>query len=152
MKNKECSVCHEPKSSADFYVARVSEKGVVYYSSYCKGCQKIAIRKAQVRRRARNQQLVFDWYEEQGGCTDCGEMNPIKLSCDHIGPKADDVGNLVISGSLKRIKAELQHCVPRCHNCHAVKTAATRNFYATESLRDYVTQWLDNRAAYDEAE
>lgn len=59
------------------------------------------------------------------GCIDCGyNKNPRALEFDHVkGEKLETVGKLVADNrSWKTIQEEIEKCVVRCRNCHAIKT------------------------------
>ncbi len=58
------------------------------------------------------------------GCIDCGyDINPRALEFDHVtGVKLFNMAKAARM-SWDRIFAELEKCVVRCANCHAVKTA-----------------------------
>jgi hypothetical protein len=57
------------------------------------------------------------------GCTDCGELDPLVLECDHIGGKEADIAKMVWEGwSLERVRRELDVCEIVCVNCHKRRT------------------------------
>lgn len=58
-------------------------------------------------------------------CVDCGESYHFsQMSVDHVDPstKRYAPNQMHKSASWDAIKAELELCVPRCHNCHALRT------------------------------
>jgi 5-methylcytosine-specific restriction endonuclease McrA len=58
-----------------------------------------------------------------GSCVDCGLADPMVLEFDHLGPKADNISDLVKQGcSLKRLTSELENCELVCANCHRLRT------------------------------
>lgn len=75
--------------------------------------------------RRRNHAYVLEVLTRTG-CVDCGERDPVLLEFDHIGPKKAKVGQLAISASLERLKAEIAECEVRCCNCHRLVTYARR--------------------------
>jgi len=145
--HKKCKDCKKRKSIKEFYVSRLY-KGTTYHSSYCKGCSVERSRKTDLRLKAKNYRRLWEYFETHP-CVDCGEGNPLKLSADHRDEKNGDLADMMKSKWF-RIAAELKLCDIRCHNCHAVKTAASRGHFATKSLRDYVTKWPENKKAYEE--
>lgn len=64
------------------------------------------------------------------GCVDCGYNEyAVALQFDHVsGIKKDSVSNLIRSDyAWKTIKKEMEKCVVRCSNCHAVITSRRKN-------------------------
>jgi len=146
--HKKCKDCGKRKPTSQFYKSSRSN-GNEYYASYCKPCSGLRSRETDLRMRIQNYPRLWEYYA-MNPCVDCGEDNPLKLSADHTGDdKHRDIADMM-AGKWHRIVTELKKCVIRCHNCHAVKTAASMGYFATESLRDYVTQWEENAKAYEE--
>jgi ferredoxin len=81
------------------------------------------VTESRTRRRELAQEQVYR-YLTQHPCTDCGERDPVVLEFDHVGEKAENVGDLVNYGaSASRIEAEIKHCEVTCANCHRKRTA-----------------------------
>lgn len=79
-----------------------------------------------MRTRGRNLAYIRDVLLESG-CVDCGLSDILVLEFDHVGPKLDNVSNLVRDGhSLERIQSEIDCCEVRCANCHRRRTAQRR--------------------------
>jgi hypothetical protein len=147
--HKKCRDCQTLKPIAKFY-SSTRANGKVYHASYCRPCSVERGRKNELKIREVNYLRLWAHFAEHP-CLDCGETNPLKLSLDHRGEKNHDISN-IMKKKWHHIVAELKLCDVRCHNCHAVKTAASRGHYATESLRDYVAKWPENHQAYKEYE
>lgn len=67
---------------------------------------------------------MLDAIKLKSGCIDCGyNKAPEALQFDHIDPPTKNlgVGQASMAG-LKRLMAEIDKCVIRCANCHAIKT------------------------------
>lgn len=58
-------------------------------------------------------------------CIDCGEVDPIVLTFDHVrGDKRHNIATMVSKGSrLTSIQNEIDKCEVRCANCHTRRTA-----------------------------
>lgn len=58
------------------------------------------------------------------GCIDCGyNAHGVALQWDHLGNKKANISNLIRSDyGWPTIMAEIEKCVVRCANCHAIKT------------------------------
>lgn len=148
MEKKKCRDCGETKSVSEFYKQGVRKNGKVFYQTYCKPCLTKRTRGSEAGYKLRNQMRIFDWYEEEGGCVDCGETNPLKLSADHVrGVKAFRIAAPERQGRAS-LEYELAKCEPRCHNCHQVKTAAELDWFKAPELRDRVTKFEENKEAY----
>lgn len=68
------------------------------------------------------------------GCVDCGyDEYAVALEFDHVrGIKKGGISNLIRSDyAWSTIKTEMEKCVVRCSNCHAVVTAR-RKFASRE--------------------
>lgn len=63
------------------------------------------------------------------GCIDCGyNKHGVALQFDHLGNKRGNVSNLIRSDyGWDAIFAEIEKCVVRCANCHAIKTKERKN-------------------------
>jgi 5-methylcytosine-specific restriction endonuclease McrA len=110
-------------------------------SAYCKPClQKYdkarnskPERRAEQRQRnagiyTRNRDFVLV-YLMSHPCVRCGESDPVVLSFDHLRDKTENVANLVVNASIKRLEAEIAKCQVLCMNCHAKKTAEEANTF-----------------------
>ncbi len=63
-------------------------------------------------------------------CVDCGERNPALLTFDHIGGKSANISDMIQHQySIDRIKAEIELCEVRCHNCHNLVTQKRNGSY-----------------------
>lgn len=58
-------------------------------------------------------------------CVDCGEPDPLVLEFDHRDPamKRSEVGRLIHSSTLNKVREEIERCDVRCGNCHRIRTA-----------------------------
>lgn len=64
------------------------------------------------------------------GCVDCGyNEHAVALEFDHVqGIKKGSISNLIRSDyAWSTIKSEMEKCVVRCSNCHAVITSRRKN-------------------------
>lgn len=75
---------------------------------------------AQAKRRAKARKLVAE--RLASGCVDCHERDPVVLEFDHVREKGGEIARLVRSGSLKRLRHELEACEVVCVNCHRRRT------------------------------
>ena len=58
-------------------------------------------------------------YKMEKGCCDCGyRKHPTALQFDHLRDKKITVGQAT---SIARAKVEIEKCVVRCANCHAIR-------------------------------
>jgi hypothetical protein len=91
----------------------------------------ISGRESKAKSRQRNREYLFE-YLSKNPCIDCGEKNPVVLTFDHVrGEKRNAVANLARSSfSLKSIQDEIDKCEVRCFNCHIIKTADERGWWA----------------------
>lgn len=81
--------------------------------------------KAQMRISARKRQkritkLLFS-AKATAGCMDCGFDDPRALQWDHLDPK-DKLGCVSGRGNWTATWVEMEKCVIRCANCHAIRT------------------------------
>jgi len=68
-------------------------------------------------------------------CLDCHERQPACVfDFHHTSDKAGSIGNLVYTGSLKRIAREAVKCVLICANCHRVRHAEHRSVSSDKSV------------------
>lgn len=83
------------------------------------------------QRRERNRQYVYD-YLKKNPCVDCGETRIPTLQFDHVEPyvKSFEITKGVHNRrGLKSLQEEMDKCVIRCANCHAMKTARDYGWY-----------------------
>lgn len=127
---KICSKCEIEKSLAEFNKSSRAKDG---RHSYCRDCSKAhyAVNK---ERHGANVKVVREQYKRDAreilaaalstGCVDCGIIDLRVLEFDHVsGDKVDGVASMVRKGmSLEKIKAEIEKCVVRCRNHHAIAT------------------------------
>jgi len=81
------------------------------------------------RIRKERRELV-DNIKLKSGCVDCGyNKAPEALQFDHVDPKHKDkhVGALLMK-PINRLMAEIDKCVVRCANCHAIKTKRLKEY------------------------
>jgi len=150
IETKVCKDCEQNKSMDEFYVLIDYKRKLSWPSSYCKSC---SITKATrgIRDFTDKNFLKLWEYLENHPCVDCGADNPLVLSLDHVKEgKTENISNMMCRAKWEKIVAELKLCETRCHNCHAIKTAASRNFFTTDQLRSYITRWKINEEAYEE--
>lgn len=80
-----------------------------------------------VSKRAYRRSVKWEFvqrYKMAHGCIDCGyNKHGVALQFDHLGNKKANVSNLIRSDyGWDAIWAEIEKCVVRCANCHAIKT------------------------------
>lgn len=130
-------------------------------SGRCKACKSVYNRQHYVENKAtylakakrnelnqkiKNCRLVCE-YLSTHPCVDCGELDPIVLEFDHVGPKLADVGTLLRKHSWKLIAAEIAKCEVRCANCHRRVTARRAGWLRLKMLGvspliiDYCNTW-----------
>lgn len=78
---------------------------------------------AYIRRKNERKRTLIEWlqtYKSEHPCIECGESEPICIDFHHVDPaqKEVNVASLVNCGSLKKLQAEIEKCVPLCANCH----------------------------------
>lgn len=132
---KKCSKCSLEKEVTDFYDRSASKDGKHGWCKACccnianswghryperrKECNRINSAKKYLIRKE-----LIDSIKISKGCIDCGyKDHPAALHFDHI--ERNDK-NFKISGNhmrrLEIILTEIDKCVVRCANCHAIKT------------------------------
>jgi len=127
-KGKQCSTCKQWKPLEEFNRRSTSKDGRQWS---CRDCNKAYHYKnferhmAQIRARKRreiiaNQRRLLAYFLEHP-CTDCGEADPVVLEFDHLRDKTANINSL-ISGSWRRIMAEIAKCEVVCANCHRRRT------------------------------
>ena len=129
MATKVCTKCGQEKDEEEFGWERPGHRNAA-----CKRCradyqagqyennkEKELAYKAnrQVRQREKARLYVFA-YLTTHPCVDCGEVDPIILTFDHVrGVKKMAVSQMVNQGySKEALQAEIDKCEVRCHNCH----------------------------------
>lgn len=66
-------------------------------------------------------------------CIDCGESRVACLQFDHLDPstKKYNIGHAIKNRvAIKTLQDEIDKCVIRCANCHAIRTAYDQGWYA----------------------
>ena len=125
MEVKICYKCNKEKSLSDFSKNSSRKDGV---SSHCKSCHK-SYRKehyernketiiAQVKEKKRKIREYIQNIKSRIGCSICGEGRYWVLDFHHLGDKEESVSSLVRSGSLTKVKKEIEKCEVLCSNCH----------------------------------
>ena len=137
-----CARCHVAKPLGEF---PIKNAGRGTYGSYCRPCcreygrehyrNNVAAYLARTKVRApidrlRNRQFVGD-YLSTHPCVDCGESDPVVLEFDHRDPrtKTNEVGRLIHTTTLNRVRTEIEKCDVRCGNCHRIRTARQFGWY-----------------------
>lgn len=130
--NKTCSRCGKTKNRTEFYKSPGKSTGI---RPECKQCS----RKENHKRR-RSRRAYVNKYKIDKGCTDCGyNAHPSALQFDHVtGEKLDTVSSMVSKRRpWEELLLEIEKCVVRCANCHAIKTSEQLGYF-TE------TEWKKN--------
>ena len=134
MSYKQCPNCKAEKDRSSFY-----SRGANRVQSWCKACygdydkrwRKANREKINNRaRRAKRSRMAFIYrYKLAAGCFDCGyNSHSEALQFDHvIGKKSRTISELRNAMPAKLI-SEINKCVVRCANCHAVKTRKLETF------------------------
>ena len=73
-------------------------------------------RRAYFRKRLADRRAA---YFENKVCVDCGSTD--RLEVDHVDPSVKVIHRFW-SWSPERVQKELDKCVPRCHDCHLLKS------------------------------
>lgn len=129
-----CAKCKQEKSVEQFSW-RNKSKGTL--QPYCKDCRRAydktlwlnsESRRSNIRAsnrgwKNRNRQKVREVLKASG-CVDCGIKDLRVLEFDHVrGTKINGVMQLINAGQgWATIEAEIDKCVVRCKNCHAIAT------------------------------
>lgn len=77
---------------------------------------RLRVRRAKQNMRGRKQ-VAFDRWKARG-CSRCGEVDIRCIVAHHVDPSKKTETPAKIR-SVKRLIAELEHCVALCMNCHA---------------------------------
>ena len=127
---RKCTSC---KLVLDISCFDVKKTGSV--SGYCKECRRSKIREhykknkpyylEKAKEGATKLALKLKEYKESCNCNDCGLSFKNKaFLCDfhHIDPSEKDfsVGEIRKYG-WKKIKREIEKCIPLCSNCHRIR-------------------------------
>lgn len=94
-----------------------------------KESRKASSRDSLARRQRRIKEIVWNWKHQP--CVDCGLVEPLVIDPDHVlGVKTQNISRM-IRNVVKEAEliAELTKCVPRCANCHRLKTAKEQGHY-----------------------
>jgi hypothetical protein len=139
MKQKFCPRCKTEQSVTEFGSNKNRKDGL---QSYCKNCRssynKIWVsnnHEAHYARVKKNTTRIARTVHDilrSSSCVDCGETRTACLQFDHVDPtqKSFNVSTAPYQiGSLQRILDEIDKCVVRCANCHAVRTAEQFGWY-----------------------
>jgi len=140
-----CARCHVAKPLAEFAIKNpvTGSRG-----SYCIPCRREYSREhyrsnvqayvARAKRRAAidrplNRAFVLAFLATHP-CVDCGERDPVVLEFDHRDPaaKRSDVGRLIHSSTINKVREEIDRCDVRCGNCHRIRTARQFGSYRLE--------------------
>ncbi|MGC2237544.1 MAG: hypothetical protein WA584_15380 [Pyrinomonadaceae bacterium] len=134
---KACTKCGIQKNLDSFPARKVSKDG---RASWCRACYKAnwdrryyenhrhyrnSHNASRNKIREQNARKVFE-YLKRHSCVQCGETDPIVLEFDHREgtEKAENISNLILNSSWKRIELEIEKCDVLCANCHRRKSAA----------------------------
>jgi hypothetical protein len=101
---------------------------------WCRDCFKSYYSEQRAHHRQRNNALKSARVEAAQAfvlshlrshpCVDCGEVDPVVLEFDHVGPKRAEVSILVSRGVREPLlAAEIARCQVVCANCHRRRTA-----------------------------
>lgn len=141
---KRCPKCQETKTKSEFGSHSTRRDGV---QVYCRLCRKEVDRASykkdpskQVQRnrdRVNKNKLKAFEYLSKHPCIDCGMINPIVLTFDHVrGQKRGDVARMINSSiSWESILVEIGKCEVRCFNCHMIKTSKERGWHKVAFTR-----------------
>lgn len=126
---KTCSTCRIEKQFSDFYKRSKSSDG---FQSTCKSCRKVVDAESYLKYDDRRQSIkdrrdfirdkhnkLVRRYKRFCGCAICGECEPVALDLHHTDPTVkEDNPSSMLSGSTKKLLAEVRKCVVLCSNCH----------------------------------
>lgn len=144
--NKKCGYCKETKPASGFNKRTAAKDGL---QSRCKTCQKkvngayyrkhAARYKAKSRRRIagilrESRRKLLTYYENAGGCADCGETDPVVLEFDHVRGKKKWNISVLLFGRVRpfdctEVQEELAKCEVVCANCHRRRTSKQFNYW-----------------------
>ena len=142
---KRCTGCGERKPLRAFNRLRKANDG---RQPVCRECHKEYHRDnwdrhmAQIgghtkRRREIVRRFIVDYLLDHP-CVDCGETDIVVLDFDHVGEvKNHNVGYLIGSGTLAKVRTEIELCEVVCANCHRRRTASRApTWYRIDMLGD----------------
>lgn len=127
METKICTKCGKEKPLSEFSKNARKRDG---YQCACKECMAEYNRIHYLKNKeiynikAANQSKECVEYmrsiKEQLKCSKCGENRWWMLDFHHINPKEKEntVANLAHSGSIQKVKNEIEKCIVLCANCH----------------------------------
>lgn len=112
----------EDKEKGRTYPSNNAEKRKEYRLRYLSIPGNRAFANHQANERVKALRRFTDEYKMSRGCVDCGfRGHPAALHFDHvIGVKNAAISK--ISSGRGRLNREIEKCVIRCANCHAIKT------------------------------
>ena len=142
VKGKRCSTCKQWKPLEEFNRRSTSKDGRQWSCRDCNSAyhyENLARHMAQIRARKRreitaNQRRLLAYFLEHP-CTDCGEADSVVLEFDHLRDKAANIGRLM-TGTWKRIAAEIEKCEVVCANCHRRRTYARQGAWRVVGFGD----------------
>lgn len=146
---KQCTQCKQWKDESLFNKQAWKKDGL---NIYCRECQRSrqrdyyekVDRSKQIRRSmANNQQrvekisrFILDFLLRHP-CVDCGEVDPIVLTFDHVqGEKKFCISHYRFHTlSLKVVQEEIRKCEVRCVNCHTRRHFTNGDSFASSAKR-----------------
>lgn len=99
---------------------------------------------AHSRFLARKRKQLFE-LKSALACVDCGIRNPLCIDFDHVdrSQKLFCISAGASNGTpWKRVLEEIAKCVPRCTNCHRIKTALESQAYKDLDITPYIQNHL----------
>lgn len=142
---KRCSTCREIKPLTEFNKLAKAKDGRQYN---CRECNKRyhhdnwerhmeQIRGHTEVRRNTIRRFIVEYLLDHP-CVDCGETDIVVLDFDHVGDhKNHNVGYLISSGTMARVRAEIELCEVVCANCHRRRTASrAESWYRIDMVKD----------------
>ena len=127
---KKCGRCETLKDECEFFFKN-KEKNILH--SMCKECKrkldrdiysqnrndrKLKIRQTAKKTKNKIREFYLD-YKKNCECSVCGEKRWYVLDFHHLENKTDGISEIVSQGSsLRKLKEELEKCIPVCSNCH----------------------------------
>tara|TARA_Y100000593_G_scaffold12269_3_gene22466 strand:- start:19945 stop:20400 length:456 start_codon:yes stop_codon:yes gene_type:complete len=127
-----CKLCERPLPLTTNFYSK-DRKSSTGFRTVCKHCARRR-RNLKLDRRRRK---ILGVLSSQG-CIDCNERNPLLLEFDHvIGDKEFCISDQFLRKPWDVIEEEIEKCVVRCKNCHAIKTIIEHNHYHNLPEREY---------------
>lgn len=123
---KLCSKCRKPRDGSGKYCRSCNKE---YQRGHYQRNKKIYKARAK-QKKNEVRQLLYE-YMQGRVCIDCEEDRIPALQFDHVkGIKKQPIAKMVANRcSWETILKEIEKCVIRCANCHAVKTAEEQGWY-----------------------